>query len=104
MAGVKKAPTAAGVKEAHRTAAASRDALAAREVPNLVPSVFRGRSASEVGARGIFEAGQRSKDPIDGRFGDCVGVLAHVGGECIAGGGGGRGGWRIGGGGAPVCN
>jgi hypothetical protein len=65
--------------------------LLPRDVPNLVQSVFRGRSASVVRARCVFEAGHHSNDPVDSRFGDCVGVLAHVGGEGAAGGGGGAG-------------
>ncbi len=77
-----------------------------REVPNLLPSVFRGLNASVVRARGVFEAGHRSKDPVDSRFGDFVGVLAHVeegaaGGALVV--------WRIGcwgarGKGQLVCN
>jgi hypothetical protein len=89
-----------GVK-AHGTAAASSDALAAKGSPQLVPSVFRGLTASVACARSVFEAGHSSKDPINNRFGDCVGVLAHVG-EGAAG-------WaqivvRICGGGARACN
>jgi hypothetical protein len=72
-----------------------------REVPNLVPSVFRRQSASVVRAQVGVEAGHSSKDPIDSRFGNCVGVLAHVG-EGAAGGA--RVVWRIGGGGAHACN
>ncbi len=97
---------AAGVK-VHCTDAASGDAaLAAKGIPDcLALSVFRGGRPSEARAQVGIEAGHHSKDPINGRFGDCVGVLAHVGegagGRLVV--------WQIGCGGAlgagrEVCN
>jgi hypothetical protein len=56
-----------------------------REVPHLVPSVFRGPSASIVRVQVGVEAGHSSKDPVDSRFGYCIGVLAHVGGGAAGG-------------------